>query len=372
MQVQLTMKKLAFVSCAGVILLQAVCGNCSAQDGTAQDKNLLAAPGRVPEPGLIGDGAYQPQPILPGGIVVPLYAPDSLLLNQPRIREAEKYNMTKGAPGRIQSIVNIHNPSIEVHTVDPSINTGTAVILAAGGGHRTLNVGTEAADFVPYFYNFGVNTVILRNRLRSDGYSPQEDAVNDALQAIRLVRAHADQWGLDSGRIGIIGFSAGAELSGPAAVLFEEYDKAHQDADDRLAGVSSRPDFVGLLYPGPTPFTRDPDTAIPRSAPPSFLATAGSGDRLHAIWAIDYFNALLRAGIPNVELHVYGHGVHAGGLKDRSDIPFGTWQDRYIDWFRDLGFLQKPGEPTKAAIDSASFVERPPRRRRFNRPRQRP
>jgi hypothetical protein len=153
---------------------------------------------------------------------------------------------------------------------------------------------------------------------------------------------------------------------------YDEFDKAHQDANDPLAGVSSRPDFAGLLYPGPTPFTRDPDTSIPRSAPPSFLATAGSGDRVHAIWAIDYFNAMLRAGIPNIELHVYGNGVHAGGLKVRDGIPFGTWQDRYVDWFRDLGFLQKPGEPTKAAIDSAAFVESPPRGRRFNRPPQRP
>ncbi len=123
---------------------------------------------------------------------------------------------------------------------------------------------------------------------------------------------------------------------------------------------------------GPTPFTRDPETVIPRGTPPSFLATAGSGDRIHAIWAIDYFNAMLKAGIPNIELHVYGNGVHAGGLKDRNGIPFSTWQDRYIDWFCDLGFLQEPGKPTKAATDSAAFVERPPRTRTANRPRSTP
>ena len=74
-------------------------------------------------------------------------------------------------PGRINSIVNIHNPSIEVHPVDRGLNTGAAVILVAGGGHNTLNVGSEGADFVPFFYNYGVNTVILRNRLRRDGYN---------------------------------------------------------------------------------------------------------------------------------------------------------------------------------------------------------
>lgn len=323
-----------------------------------------AKPGRIPVPGPATNEPYQPQPILPGGMVIPLYANGSSALNQERIKEAEKYSMTKGVPGRIQSIVNIHNPSIEIHRADRSTNTGTAVILAAGGGHRTLNVGTEAADFVPYFYNYGINCVILRNRLRSDGYSAEIDAVNDALQAIRVVRAFSENWGIDPNRIGIVGFSAGAELSGPAAIRFEEFDKKHQVTDGPLAGISSRPNFVGLLYPGPTPFTREPETTVPRNAPPSFIATPGSGDRIHAIWAMDYFNAMLRIGVPNIELHVYGNGVHAGGLKDRKGTPLGTWQDRFIDWFRDLGFLSEPGTETKAELDVAAFVENPPRRGR--------
>jgi hypothetical protein len=115
--------------------------------------------------------------------------------------------MMKGVPGRIQSIVNIHNPSIEVHVVDPAINTGTVVILAPGGGHDTLNVGTEGADFVSFFYQYGVNTVILRNRLRSSGYNPQTDAVYDAQQAVRLVRSRAKEWNVDPKKIGIVGFS---------------------------------------------------------------------------------------------------------------------------------------------------------------------
>ena len=156
---------------------------------------------------------YAPQPILQGGVVVPLFPPGSPFLKTDHIREPEQYNMSQSVPGRINSIVNIHNPSIEVHTVDRGINTGAAVILAAGGGHNTLNVGSEAADFVPFFYNYGVNTVILRNRLRRDGYNPQTDEVYDALQAIRLVRAHAKDWNIDPNKIGIMGFSAGAELA---------------------------------------------------------------------------------------------------------------------------------------------------------------
>src|SRR5207302_8868094 len=123
-----------------------------------------------------------------------------------RVREAEVYNVSQTVPGRINSIVNIHNPSIEFHPTERSLNTGTTVILVAGGGHNTLNVGSEGADFVPFFYQYGVNTVILRNRLRRDGYNSQVDAVNDMLQAIKMVRAYAMDWGLDPAKIGAVGF----------------------------------------------------------------------------------------------------------------------------------------------------------------------
>ncbi len=246
------------------------------------------------------------------------------------------------------------------------------MILVAGGGHNTLNVGTESADFVPFFYNYGVNTVILRNRLRKDGYDVAADAVTDAQQAIRLVRAHAAALGIDPRKVGIMGFSAGAELSSAAAVLYADFDAKHADAADPLAGVSSRPDFVGIIYPGPTPFAKNRVApAIPKDVPPAFIASGASGDRGHAIWAMDYFAAMLQLGVPNIEMHLYGNGRHpgdalpdgsrqSGGLTDRGDIPLGTWQARFVDWFRDLGFLQKPGVETKAARDVAAFVAQPP------------
>jgi len=317
----------------------------------------IPAPQSVPQPGPVNSGPYAPQAILPGGVVMPLYPPGSPLLKAERVREAEKYNMSQAVPGRISSIVNIHNPSVEFHVVERGINTGAVIILAAGGGHRTLNVGGEAADFVRYFYSFGINCVILRNRLRADGYVAEVDAVNDALQAVRTVRAYAKDFHYDPNKIGIMGFSAGAELSAPAAVLFDEYAKR---TDAPLADVSARPDFAGIIYPGPTPFARNRTAPpVPPNTPPAFIASAGPGDRVHAVWAMEYYSAMLTAGIPNVEMHLYGNGVHGGSLTDRSGIPFGTWQLRFIDWFRDLGFLGKPGVETKAAKDVAAFVSQP-------------
>lgn len=333
----------------------------------------IPAPQRIPTPGPAAtEGAYAPLAIHPGGIVMPLYSPDSPHLNQERIGEPETYRLTNGTPGRIQSIVNIHNPSIEVHKVGGLMNTGAAIVVAAGGGHRTLNVGTESTDFIQLFYSIGVNTIILRNRLRSDGYEPRTDGVRDAMQAIRLVRKNAEAFGIDPDKIGIMGFSAGAELSSPPAVFFKQFDAENNDPTDPLAGVTSRPDFVGVIYPGPTPFARGETPEVSRDAPPSFVATPGSGDRIHAIWAMEYFDGMLRAGIPNIEMHIYGNGYHpgsgsTGGWTDRNGTPLGTWHESFIHWLRDLGFLNQPGVETKASVDSHAFAIAPPRQPRGRR-----
>jgi acetyl esterase/lipase len=333
------------------------------------------APQMIPQPGPATDRPYAPQAIVQGGIVIPLFPPDSPLLKADRLKEPEVYNMTGGVPGRIASIVNIHNPSVEVHRVPGSLNTGAAVIVVAGGGHNTLNVGSEGADFVPFFFNYGINTVILRYRLRRDGYNPQVDAVNDMMQAIKIVRAHASEWNIDPKKIGAIGFSAGAELTAPAAIKYPDFDKTQDVPGNPMAKITSRPDFVGLIYPGPSPFRGGAEVRVPDDAPPAFIAGAGVGDAVHAVWADEFFSAFLRARIPNLEMHIYGHGAHpgqplpeggtmSGGLTDRNGMPFGTWQFRFIDWFRDLGFMQKPGVETRAAREVAARVASPPQRAR--------
>jgi acetyl esterase/lipase len=359
----------------GLIAVAAVQNAQQSAPPTGATLPPLPAPQFVPAPGPATDAPYAPTALLPGGIVVPLYPPGSPHLNKDRIREPEQYSMSKAAPGRVNSIVNIHNPSIEVHMVDRNLNTGAAVILVPGGGHNTLNVGSEGSDFVPFFYNYGVNTIVLRSRLRKDGYNVQNDEVNDAQQAIRLVRAYAKDWKIDPNKIGMMGFSAGAELTAAAAVEYEDFDKRNSDPSDPLAGISSRPDFAGIIYPGPSPFApgRTPPP-IPGNVPPAFIVCGGSGDQVHAVWAIQYFQAMLALSVPNIEMHIYAVGRHpgdplgdgtnqTGGLTDRNNTPYGTWQFRFIDWFREMGFLQKPGVETKAAADIAAYVDNPPRPR---------
>jgi endo-1,4-beta-xylanase len=323
----------------------------------------VPAPQMVPKAGPVTKAPYQPQAILPGGIVMPLYPAGSPFLNAKRVHEAEVYTMDKVVPGRVAGIVNVHNPSIEVHLAGAGNNTGMAIIVAPGGGHRVLVIGSEGGDQVPYFFNYGISTIILRNRLRNDGYDAKVDAVNDALQAIRLVRAHAAEWNIDPHKIGIIGFSAGAELTMATALQYDAFNA--KTNGDTLGAVSSRPDFVGAIYPGPSLFTpvavaKDGKPAIPKNAPPSFIAGAGWDDKVHAVWADEYFSAMLNAGIPNLEMHIYARGKHGGGMGYRDFTGEGTWQDRFIGWLRDLGYFQKPGLETQADKDVADFVKAPP------------
>jgi len=156
----------------------------------------------VPAPGPKTDQPYAPQPILQGGIVVPLWPGRSPYLNKDKVTEREVYGMSRAAPGRISGI---HNPSIELHTVKPGINTGVAAILAAGGGHKTLNVGKRERRFSAVHLQLRrPNTIILRNGLRRDGCPPQTDEVFYAQPSIRLMREHVKELNIDLNKIGII------------------------------------------------------------------------------------------------------------------------------------------------------------------------
>lgn len=341
----------------------------------AADPNPAALPALPPPQGLLAPGPrtagpYQPLPLVPGGVVIPLYPPDSPYLNAAKLSEPEEYHNYE--PTRLGYIIHIHNPSIEFHPAKGGLNTGATIILAAGGGHRTLGVGGESIDEVYYFALHGINTVILRNRLRSDGYEPKVDGVRDALQAIKLVRAYAKEWNLDPNRIGLMGFSAGAELAAATTLQWAEFDQQNDVPTNPLAKISSRPDFAALIYPGPSAFSLGEKPTIPRDAPPAFIASTGSGDWIHARWANDYFSALLDDGVPNMELHIYARGRHpgdkgppgeppsSGGVSNYGGLPFGTWPERFLEWFSDLGFLSKPGTVTQAAKDVAASLDRKP------------
>jgi predicted esterase len=276
----------------------------------------------------------EPKPLAPNAKVVTLWPAGSPMLKALKgFDQPEVFNMSKNNPNRIESVINIHNPSIEVHLAPPDKANGMAVIVSAGGGNTTCNVGPEGIAIADWLNSLGIHAFIERYRLRP--YTGA-DSLADTQRCFRIVRANAKEWGIDPKRIGIMGFSAGGALS--ALVAFK-FDEGKPDAADPIEHFSSRPDFTVLVYAG----GRMDFSDIPKNAPPAFLVCAGIDDASHAAFTTKFYDAYFTAKLP-VELHIYGHGGHAGGISPRKGIPFGTWHLRFIEWAKDLGYMTKAGE----------------------------
>ena len=266
----------------------------------------------------------EPRPLVPDAKVITLWPEGSPMLkalagwDQP-----EKFTMSRGKPERVESVVNIHNPSIEVHLAPPEKANGMAMIVSAGGGNNTCNVGPEGIAIADWLNGLGIHAFIERYRLRP--YGSQTDALADTQRCFRVVRANAQEWGVDPKRVGIMGFSAGGEQ---AALVALHYDEGHPDAADPIERFSCRPDFTVLVYAGWR--SLDLDT-IPNDAPPAFLVCAGIDDAFHAKQTVEFHDAYFRAKIPS-ELHIYAHGGHGGGINPRKGIPFGSWPLRFVEW----------------------------------------
>lgn len=251
--------------------------------------------------------------------------------------EKELTNPPNPQPGQVvRQFKNIHNPSLEVFLAPKEKATGAALIVAAGGGHRELNTGTEGYDLREWLHGLGVSVFILKYRLAQTPnykYTVEGEALQDTQRAIRIVRQRAKEWGINPTRVGVLGFSAGGAL---AALADLRFDRGKPDATDPIEQHSCRPDFVGLVYAGWGPM----ELTAPVDAAPAFLTSAGIDDAFAARKTVDFFNSLFNIKVP-VELHIYGRGGHANGIKPRDGIPFGTWHHRFAEWLADLGMLNR-------------------------------
>lgn len=262
--------------------------------------------------------------------------------SEARKGEPEEVSWRQEADIVFPVVSNIHNPSLTPFLPAKGQATGCAVIIAPGGGHMQHTIDREGYDLAKWLAEHGVAAFVLKYRLARDGSTPAgqtqsykvDDAGADGSRAIRLVRAHAAEWGIKADRIGIMGFSAGGEVALLAAT---RHDAGQPGAADTIEQQSSRPDFFAPIYPGGLQRT---DLVISKTAtPPAFLACAYDDRMPEQLTA--FFNKLRQAGV-NAEIHIYSDGGHGFGIRmDRPALPVSTWHVRFLEWLGDRGFLKK-------------------------------
>jgi len=225
---------------------------------------------------------------------------------------------------------NVHNPSITVFLPPKEKASGAAVIVCPGGGFRELGFNGEGVAPAMYLTNFGIAAFALKYRLPRETNSPYslpKHALQDGQRAMRLVRSHAKEWGIDPQRIGMMGFSAGGEVVSLTTYNPGEGDPGAEDPIDRL---SASPNFQIMIYPGPLGI---PDV-VPANAPPSFWLAAND-DRQPARTISEMLPKYRAAKVP-LEVHLFAKGGHAFNMGTRSKLTtIRGWPSRLADWLTD-------------------------------------
>ena len=238
-----------------------------------------------------------------------------------------------GPNDTIRRVGNVTRPTLTVYLPPKDIATGTAMVICPGGGFVILAVDHEGHEVARKLNELGVAAIVLKYRVRRSGDDAGKDpasikertkeviplATADGQQAIRVVRAHAAEWGIAADRVGIMGFSAGGYVTAAVAL--------HHDA-------SSRPNFAAPIYPGVPE-----DVTVPADAPPLFLAHADDDKTVPPLThSVRLYTAWKQAQVP-AELHIYSRGGHGFGMRPQK-LPVDGWFDRLRDWLDVQGLLK--------------------------------
>ena len=246
-------------------------------------------------------------------------------------------------------IRNVVDPALEVFMPEKSVSTGTAVIVCPGGGNVWLSYSSEGTEVAEWLTKKGITAFVLKYRLNKTPEDPAEFekfvqdffrqllAISDSganagesrprvpmpsdkylggedgIRAVEVVRQHAEEFGIDPAKVGIMGFSAGAGVTMHTVM---------NSAPDR------QPDFAAPIYGGWIG-----DSKIPENSPPLFILAAA--DDPIAAGSTDLYKAWKAAGL-SAELHLYSKGGHGFGMAQRG-MPVDTWIERLHDWMKASG-----------------------------------
>ncbi|MFO7845452.1 MAG: alpha/beta hydrolase [Balneolaceae bacterium] len=256
----------------------------------------------------------------------------------------------------ILRISNVQKPTLEVFLPDKHPATGQGVLIFPGGGYTILAYEWEGTEFAKWLNSHGIAGIVVKYRLplSESLTNSKEVPLLDAQRAIRMVRHHASEWGLNQGQIGIMGFSAGGHL---ASTLSTQFDHSIDRETDNIDTLAARPDFSILVYPvisfrdagahsgsrrnllGESPSQEmidrfSSELNVTDETPPTLLVHSQDDQVVPVENSFLYYNALHKHGV-NASMHIYPSGGHGFAFGNGRGTVEG-WTSVLLEWLKAL------------------------------------
>ena len=249
--------------------------------------------------------------------------------NPPGSETWTQHETTENDPSVGTVVRNVVTPTLTAFLPDKEHASGTGIVVAPGGACILLAIEHEGFSVARWLQAKGIAAFVLKYRIpeqKQDDASPiarMDDTckygIADGIQALKVVREHAPEWGISPDRVGFMGFSAGGMVT--AGTLLQ-------------SDAAGRPNFAAPIYGGP--YVTMP--AFPAKLPPLFLVWAQDDDLAAGMMA-RFYQALLAAG-NKPEVHIYSAGGHGFGMKTQGTTS-DHWIEEFYEWLQAQG-LTKP------------------------------
>lgn len=278
-------------------------------------------------------------------------------VSSPNLRAAEPAQVLKVWPDGVQGPVNdtapervlplppnskvvtrvegVTDPTLLYFPAPKDKASGAAVVICPGGGFGRIVPDLEGSEVAENLNALGVSAFVLKYRTSPAGKpDPQLGPVMDAQRSISLIRSRAAEFGLKPDRIGLLGISAGGQVS-----VIATSNHAARTYEAKLPGVDSvscRPDFLALVYPWKLLDAADPtklrgDIRVDKTMPPVFIGHAADDRGAKVEGSLLLLLQCQSQGVP-IEAHIYTQGGHGFGLRP-ADVPCPTdWPKRMAEW----------------------------------------
>jgi len=248
----------------------------------------------------------------------------------------------------------VTDPEMIPFLPDAAKRTGTAIVICPGGGYTGLSMLNEGASIAKAFKDAGIAAFVLKYRLPSDSIMIDKSVgpLQDAQQALKLIRMNADKYGIDANKVGIIGFSAGGHLASTVATYFDTTTIANEDK------TNLRPDFAMLMYPvisfgkythrgsrtalvgndslGALARRYSNELQVTDRTPPTFLVHATDDKTVPVENSVLFYQALLEHKITRSAMFIFQEGGHGFGLNNKKTST--RWFDLALEWLKLNGF----------------------------------